>query len=190
MSITAINTTLAVLTVIGQVIVIFVVLFLVVRRLPHRNAILNLIRGNALTAAFVTALVSMLGSLFYSEIAGYAPCVLCWYQRIAMYPQVLLLGLAAFRRDQNIADYSIGMSVIGGLIAAFNYREQISATPLASCSAVGFSVSCSERFVTSFGYITIPLMAATAFAMIIVFLLTLKIPSSQNAAPTAATGGK
>ena len=61
MSITAINTTLAVLTVIGQVIVIFVVLFLVVRRLPHRNAILNLIRGNALTAAFVTALVSMLG---------------------------------------------------------------------------------------------------------------------------------
>src|SRR3989344_7617018 len=174
MPIPAVNTTLAVLTVIGQVIAVVVLFALLGRRQRHLSAVLAWVREHALTAAFVTALVSMLGSLFYSEIAGYAPCVLCWYQRIAMYPQVLLLGLAAFRRDQNIADYSIGMSVIGGLIAAFNYREQISATPLASCSAVGFSVSCSERFVTSFGYITIPLMAATAFAMIIVFLLTLK----------------
>lgn len=186
MFVAALNTTLSILTVIGQVIVVLIALVFFIRRLPYRNAILNFIRSFALIAAFLTALIAMVGSLFYSEIAGYTPCVLCWYQRIALYPQVLLLGLAAFRRDRHIADYCLGLSVIGGLIAGFNYREQISPAPLASCSTVGFSVSCSERFVTSFGYITIPLMAATAFAMIILFLLTLKIPPARNAAPIAA----
>lgn len=175
MPIPAVNTTLAILTVIGQAVVVVVALALLfARRHPWLNALVGKFSEYALAAAFITALTAMLGSLYYSEIAGYAPCILCWYQRIAMYPQALLLGMAAWRRDRNIIDYGLALSVVGGLIAGFHYREQISATPLSPCSAVGYSVSCAERFVTHFGYITIPLMAATAFAMIIVFLLTLK----------------
>lgn len=175
MPIATINTALAVLTIIGQVIFVVVLAVLVLERKNSRlQTLRSFISRYALFAAFITALAATLGSLYYSEIARYTPCTLCWYQRIAMYPQVVLLGIAAFWRDRNIANYNITLSSIGGLVAIFHYREQIAATPLFACSAVGASVSCTERFTTHFGYITIPLMAATAFAMIILFLIAQK----------------
>ncbi|OGF23898.1 hypothetical protein A3H66_01205 [Candidatus Falkowbacteria bacterium RIFCSPLOWO2_02_FULL_45_21] len=118
----------------------------------------------------------MLGSLFYPEIAQYAVCRLCWYQRIFMYPQAILLGLAAWRQDKNIALYSIILSAFGALIAAYHYYIQLSGALAAvpSCSAVGYSVSCSERFIMQFGYITIPLMSLTAFLMIILIMVLQK----------------
>jgi disulfide bond formation protein DsbB len=157
----AISQLLPILTLIAQVIVVL----LVVGWLTSRKE-LSFVKTHALTFAFVVALVATLGSLFYSEVLGFEPCKLCWFQRIFMYPQVILLGLAAWRKDHGIIDYTAILSAIGGIIAAFHYYLQITDISILPCSATGYSASCSQRFVMEFGYITIPLMALTAFALI------------------------
>jgi disulfide bond formation protein DsbB len=122
-------------------------------------------KERGLLVAFIVATLATLGSLIYSDVIGYQPCKLCWFQRIFMYPQVLLMGMALCRKDPSMKLYGLVMSGIGALIAAFHYTGQLGLTPL-PCSAVGISVSCSERFVMEFGYITIPMMALSAFALI------------------------
>lgn len=159
--ITAINTTLGALTVAGQALSLLLLIVLVGRR----ERIINFVGAHALGCSFLVALIATLGSLFYSEIAGYEPCKLCWFQRIFMYPQVVLLGIALWKKDPGVTRYLLALSIIGGAIAGYHYLLQIGVAPELPCSAVGYSVSCSQRFVLQFGYITIPLMAFTAFLL-------------------------
>jgi len=159
----AANLILSSLTVIGQVIIILAIISFIAR--PVRA--LGFIGTHGLWFSFVVALVATLGSLFYSEVAGYEPCKLCWFQRIFMYPQVILFGVALWKRDRDISDYALALSGIGAIIAGYHYLLQRGITPELPCSAVGYSVSCSQVFVMNFGYITIPLMAFTAFALIV-----------------------
>ena len=91
-----------------------------------------------------------------------------------MYPQVILLGMAWLKKDYGIILYSLALSVIGALIAGYHYLLQIGLVPSVNCSAVGYSISCSQRFVMQFGYITIPMMSLTAFLLIIIFMAILK----------------
>lgn len=121
----------------------------------------------ATVLAFIVALVATLGSLFYSDVLNYTPCKLCWFQRIFMYPQVLLLGIAWWKKDVGIGKYVLSLSIPGILLAIYHYYLQLGGNPLVPCSTVGYSVSCSQRFVLEYGYITIPMMALTAFALII-----------------------
>lgn len=121
--------------------------------------------------SFIVALTATLGSLYYSEIMGYSPCTLCWYQRIFMYPQVLFFATAFFFRREGyavrfLAVSSLVMSGIGLLLAGYHYLAQIGAVST-TCSVVGYSASCSELFFVQYGYITIPMMAFTAFALLI-----------------------
>jgi len=118
--------------------------------------------------AFVISLAAMLGSLYYSEILGYNPCKLCWLQRIFIYPQTFLFGVALIIKDRKIAIYSIVLSFFGGLIASFHYWLQISNTLSFSCDVIGNSSSCTEKFFLQFGYITIPVMALTVFILLII----------------------
>lgn len=127
------------------------------------------IKNKGVGFMFLISLIAMLGSLYYSEIAGYNPCVLCWYQRIFMYSQVFLLGFAFFRRDKRIIPYAFLLSIIGFLIAGYHYIMQISRIDSVICDVVGYSASCSESFFLSLGYITIPMMAASAFLLIVLF---------------------
>lgn len=124
--------------------------------------------------AWIVALISMSGSLFFSDIAGYDPCKLCWLQRILMYPQVLLLGIASFRKDKNIISYILPFTIMGMGLSLYHYVMQIYPQHFVPCSTVGYSVSCSEKFFLTFGYITIPMMAFTAFTLITGFLLLQK----------------
>ena len=124
--------------------------------------------------ALIVALTATLGSLFYSEIAGFAPCELCWYQRILMYPQTVILFLAILKKD-NVKDYLIALSTAGLVIASYHYYLQRGGTSILPCSTVGYSQSCSENFFMQFGYITIPVMASTAFLLIIVLMLLAKV---------------
>ncbi len=126
--------------------------------------------SEALWYAWIVAFLSMVGSLYYSDVAGYTPCLLCWYQRICMYPLVVLLVIAASKRDNAIKVYGMTLAGIGAVIAAVHYYEQITYNPLIPCSALGYSVSCTERFFFNYGYITIPMMALTAFLLILMFL--------------------
>lgn len=83
-----------------------------------------------------------------------------------MYPQVIILGVSLWKRDNNVRNYIMPLSVIGALIAGYHYLLQIGVAPSVSCDAVGYSVQCSKVFSMSFGYITIPMMALTAFVLI------------------------
>ena len=144
------------------------------------NRFIELLDSKEILLGFIIALVATSGSLFYSEIASYTPCELCWYQRILMYPQVLILGMAMWKKDKNIADYSILLSILGGIIATYHYIIQFVETKIVPCSAVGYSVSCSDNFVLDYGYITIPMMALSAFVAIIILMLFLKFNSNKG----------
>lgn len=150
-----------------------VILLLVYAFAAKDKKIINFFGGGnkAMMFAFIIALLGTVGSLTYSEVIGYEPCKFCWFQRVFLYPQVLILGVALFRKDKNIFPYISGMSVVGGIIALYHYLMQLGWAPAVSCDAIGYSVSCSKVFIMSLGYITIPMMAFTAFALI--FLLTL-----------------
>lgn len=88
-----------------------------------------------------------------------------------MYPLPLIIGTALIKKTKDVAYYVLPLAIFGTLIAAYHYKLQISPTPLAPCSTIGFSASCSDRFVTNYGYITIPWMALSAFALITLFML-------------------
>lgn len=129
---------------------------------------------HAVVFAFVVSLVAMLGSLYYSDFLGYAPCKLCWYQRIFMYSQVFIFGLALWKGEKKeVWGYSAILSIIGAVIAGFHYYIQMASAPIISipCSTVGYSAACTETFATSLGYITIPMMALSAFLLIIILNL-------------------
>jgi disulfide bond formation protein DsbB len=166
---------LSFLTAIGQIfLVVSVLYFLIKKNQPE------FFKKNALWFSFLISLIATLGSLFYSEIAGYEPCVLCWYQRILMYPEVVILLLALIKKEgRRIADYVLTLSIVGAAIAAFNYYLQVKGAGSFACSTVGYSTDCSETFFMTFGYITIPLMALTAFLLIIVSMFALKLKENR-----------
>ena len=167
-----VNQALSILTVLGQVAVIALVILLFLRK--HESGLVRFVARHALALAFLVALIATAGSLTYSDVIGYAPCKLCWFQRIFMYPQVILLGIALWKKDRAVINYALGLSIPGAFIAGYHYLLQLGVAPTLSCGAVGYSVSCAQRFVLNFGYITIPLMAFTAFALIIIFSLVQK----------------
>ncbi|MCS1352631.1 disulfide oxidoreductase [Mechercharimyces sp. CAU 1602] len=115
--------------------------------------------------AWLIALIAMLGSLYFSEIRGFIPCNLCWYQRILMYPLVLLLGIAAFRDDKQIIRYTLPLSLIGGSISLFHYAEQ-KIPALAAVAQCSSGVPCDGEYINWLGFITIPFLAFTAFLLI------------------------
>ncbi|MEK6914809.1 MAG: disulfide bond formation protein B [Nanoarchaeota archaeon] len=131
--------------------------------------IVHFLQNHYLFLGFLISLVATLGSLFYSDIMGYAPCRLCWYQRIFMYPQVILF-LIAFnsKRNMSIIWNSLILSLFGGLIALYHYMMQIGLVDELGCNVVGFSAKCSEFFSLAYGFITIPMMSLVAFALLII----------------------
>lgn len=139
----------------------------------------KLLNKNGLFFAFIVSLTATLGSLYFSEIAHFEPCKLCWLQRIFMYPLPIILGTAIYKNLKEVENFVLPLSLIGGVIAIYHYYFQISGNPLIPCSTVGFSVSCSERFFTEFGYITIPFMSLTAFILITIGMLFAKASSKK-----------
>ncbi len=91
-----------------------------------------------------------------------------------MYPQVLLYVFALWKKDHHIINYGLILSIVGGAISAYHYLLQLGVVPNLPCSAIGYSVSCSARFVLNFGYITIPMMALAAFGLVATVLLVAK----------------
>lgn len=155
--------------------ILFLVFFLFSKIIKKADPFLNQTKkyfvDRAEVFAFIVALTATLGSLFFSEIAGFTPCKLCWFQRIFMYPLPVILGVSLIKKTRDVEKYVLPLSLIGGAIGLYHYIEQISPNPLTPCSSLGFSVSCSERFFTYFGYITIPWMSFSAFFLISALLI-------------------
>lgn len=128
------------------------------------------VKNNSLVLSFLTASFATVGSLFLSEFLKLPPCKLCWYQRIFLYPQTILLAIALLTNDNLIKKYIIPLSLIGLSIAIYHYVLQLYPTIL-PCSDE--TVSCAKVQFKYFGYITIPMMSSTTFALIIIFQLFL-----------------
>jgi disulfide bond formation protein DsbB len=134
--------------------------------------LLDAVRPVALVLAAAVAIVSTLGSLYYSEVADFPPCRLCWFQRIGMYPLAVILPLAAWRRDPTVRWYALPLAVGGGLVSVYHLLiERYPALESGSCDADN---PCSIIWVERLGYLTIPTMALSGFALIAVLLLLAK----------------
>jgi len=123
--------------------------------------------------AWLVALLAMSGSLYLSDVVGLVPCLLCWYQRIAMYPLVLVLGVGLLKGDAGVWRYALALPVVGGVISAYHVVLQYRPTlDLISCTT---GVPCSARYLAVFGFVSIPVMAGSAFLLIAALLLLLRV---------------
>ncbi len=122
------------------------------------------IAADWLKLAWLVAAVATLGSLYMSEVRHFQPCPLCWYQRIAMYPLVVILGIAVLRRDHAVGRYVLPLSLIGAAIGLYHY--QLERFPEQDAIACSTAVPCTTIWFEQLGYITIPMMAMSAFLLI------------------------
>lgn len=162
---------LAVLTLIADAIIAILLITLFAEAFSKKHfAPSKFVERHALLLMFVVAFVATAGSLFLSEVAGWTPCKYCWIQRIFMYPQVVLLGIALWKRDNKVALYILALSILGMLMAGHHYTEQVEQAlnpvpvdELVPCDASGDCARTEINF--RYGYITIPMMALTAFVL-------------------------
>ena len=157
-----------------------IVLAVMYRRNPESSAgyLFEDIRANALWFAFAIALVTTLGSLYLSEVAHFVPCVLCWYQRICMYPLSVALFIAALRRDRGIWVYILTPAIVGAGFAI--YHTQLQAYPEQHGPFCKLSEPCTVRYVWEFGFVSIPFMALAAFIFIITMMMVVRSDRSSE----------
>jgi len=129
-------------------------------------------------ACWLLASVAALGSLFFSEVMGHLPCVLCWYQRICMYPLVLILPAGLFPYDRNVARYALPLSIAGFLFAIFHLLLVAGVIPDSIKPCVQ-GVPCTEVQIVWFGFLTIPLLSALSFLLITALLVLAHTRSSK-----------
>jgi disulfide bond formation protein DsbB len=122
---------------------------------------------------WIVASVSTLGSLFFSEIMELPPCALCWYQRVFMFPLVIILLVGLFPFDKSIIKYALALASAGWGFAFYHYLVYSGLIPesIQPCSQ---GVSCSETYLDLFGFLTIPMLSLISFSIIIGLLLILR----------------
>jgi disulfide bond formation protein DsbB len=143
----------------------------------------NKVSENNLIPVYLILAVSLaatIGSLWYSEIIGYEPCQLCWYQRIFMYPIVLIAYLGIAIKDPKSLIYAKTLAIVGFAISLYHVIEQRLPTSGLTCSSVGQSASCDTLWVNVFGLVTIPTMALTMFGAIIVISTIASTTTSKS----------
>ncbi|MEQ1604010.1 MAG: disulfide bond formation protein B [Pyrinomonadaceae bacterium] len=118
-----------------------------------------------LYAAWLFALVGTIGSLFLSEVMLYPPCVLCWYQRVALYPLVVIIGVGIATRDSAVTRYALPLCLIGLVIAVYHNLLYYGFIP-ESITPCTEGVPCNAKQLELLGFITIPLMSLVGFAAI------------------------
>ena len=172
-----VNRFLGILAVLALVITALAVIALATRRVPAWA------RDVALPVATAIALVTTLASLYYSEIANYPPCTLCWYQRIAIYPQVIVLGVAALRRDRAVWMTSVPLATIGIVLSVWHIVIERYPSLAGPCDP---SNPCTIKWVAEFGVLTIPTMALIAGASFIALTLVARTAPEARDAPDAS----
>lgn len=137
---------------------------------PGRASLRSLVDEHGRISAWLVAVIATAGSLWFSESAGFPPCELCWYQRIAMYPLVVVCGVGAATRDLGSWRYGVPLAAIGLVIAAYHVALQFQPSlDVVSCDV---GAPCTGRYVLVFGFISIPTLAGAAFLLILGLLVT------------------
>ncbi len=131
-----------------------------------------------LFSCWLLATISTLGAIFLGEVMGLTPCVLCWYQRIAMFPLVLILAAGLFPLDARVVRYALPLAAIGWATAVFHLlvSEGIVSEAMTPCTA---GVPCSQRLIEWFGFLTIPMLSVAAFSIISAMLITIYYKASK-----------
>ncbi|WP_242985916.1 disulfide oxidoreductase [Oceanobacillus zhaokaii] len=119
---------------------------------------------NKMIFAWTVSLLATSGSLFFSEVMKFIPCEMCWYQRILMYPQVILLGIMLWRKDGQSIIYVLPLSIIGVLVSV--YHNVIQKIPQANVISCGI-IPCDIEYINWFGFITIPMLSLIAFLALV-----------------------
>lgn len=132
-----------------------------------------------ISLTLIQALIAIIGSLYFSEVELYAPCALCWYQRIAIYPQAFLMAVSLFQKDIKVYRYSLPLLAAGGIVSLYHNWIYYNAnffnptTELLPCSAYG-GASCTERYLEYFGFVSIPLLSLVALLIMVVCMLRIR----------------
>lgn len=138
-------------------------------RPAFQRRLADIIGRHRRSLALAVALAGTVGSLYLSNVVGWEPCRLCWFQRIAMYPVAPLLATAIVARARDVELYILPLTMTGAAISLYHYAiQRVEQFHAAGCSVV--AVSCSTEYTFYAGYVTVPLMAFTAFATITVLL--------------------
>ncbi len=124
---------------------------------------------NGLYLAWAIALASLVGSLYFSEVMGIVPCILCWFQRIAMYPLVAIIAVGIIRKDNNVSAYVLPLSIIGAIVALYQNLLiwGVISENLAPCT---LGVSCVTQNLVVLNFITIPLLSLVSFVLITILM--------------------
>lgn len=127
---------------------------------------------NILFLCWLVTGISVTGSLFFSYVMEFAPCVLCWYQRIFLFPLVIILAAGLFPFDKNVVKYALPLAIIGWFTAAYHNLLYAGIIPesLQPCTQ---GVSCTEEYIELFGFLSIPMLSLLSFTTIIIFLIIL-----------------
>ncbi len=168
MEVEQINWLLALGTIGLQIFVISSLLVFWFRKHPTVKSFYTKTQPYLLPTAFLLALGGSALTLYYSEVIGYPPCGLCWFQRVFLYSQVVILAVAIWKQHTVIADYIIALSVFGAFFAGYQYYLQMGGASILPCPASGGD--CSRRYIFEFGYITFPFMALISFLTMIVLM--------------------
>ncbi|MDD5040668.1 MAG: disulfide bond formation protein B [Patescibacteria group bacterium] len=168
----SIGIVLSILTMAAQALIIFLAGAISIPRKAESGLakIIGFFSDHAVLFSLIVASVATAGSLFFSEVAHLVPCRLCWFQRIAMYPHVILFAVAVWKKDRGALTTSFILSVIGAAIAGYHVYEQQTEVAAGVCSIFS-DISCGQKQVEYFGYVTIPVMALTAFVLILMLAL-------------------
>jgi hypothetical protein len=152
--------------------VLLVAARIVAGRSTSIGQVLATVDDAALWLAFLVAATATAGSLYFSEVADYVPCQLCWFQRIAMYPLAVILLVAAIRRDRGVRRYVLPIAAIGALVSTYHYL--IEWRPSLEGGACGVGPSCADIWFRELGFVTLALMALCGFVAILVLVTPTK----------------
>jgi disulfide bond formation protein DsbB len=165
---------IAVLGVVGQVLCVFLALAGLLALFGVR-APLDLTRsflwGYELWLAFVVSATTTAGSLYFSEVAHFVPCELCWFQRILMYPLAILTLLLALANDHRAARYLLPLPILGAGVSVYHILVENGVVGQAQACLASAPGGCATKWIDQFGYMTIPTLALTAFVLTFAFLL-------------------
>jgi disulfide bond formation protein DsbB len=133
---------------------------------------------NILFLCWLVSSVSAMGSLFFSYVMEFAPCVLCWYQRIFLFPLVIILAVGLFPIDKSVVKYALPLAIAGWLTAAYHNLLYAGIVPesIQPCSQ---GVSCTEEYIDLFGFLSIPMLSLISFSTIIALLIILKMRTTK-----------
>ncbi|GMU73850.1 MAG: hypothetical protein AMXMBFR44_0490 [Candidatus Campbellbacteria bacterium] len=134
---------------------------------PFFSRLVELVGRRTFVLSFLVLLASLIGSLYYSEVAAFPACSLCWWQRVFIYPQIALFGLALWYKRRDVLLYTSTLSAVGLGFALYNVYIQSFGAASVFCEPGSVLSSCLEKYVEGFGYITIPVMSVTMLAFLL-----------------------